>query len=68
VVNGNSAGALLPLIKENQSLTVNAENERTNMFIYDDVVGGKIGELMLSPFSKRSQLNYADSNHESLTM
>jgi hypothetical protein len=25
------------------SLTVNTENERINTFIYDDVVGGKMG-------------------------
>jgi hypothetical protein len=29
--------------KENQSLTVNTDNERINTFIYDDVMVGEMG-------------------------
>jgi hypothetical protein len=50
------------------SLTVNTENERMNTFIYDDVVGGKMGGAYLSPFEKRVKLDDADLNHDGLTM
>jgi hypothetical protein len=54
--------------KENQSLTVITENERINTIIYDAVVGGGISGAYLTLIEKRVQLDYADPNHDVLTI
>jgi hypothetical protein len=56
------------LLLPSLSLMVITENERIKTFIYDDVVGGKWAELILSPIEKRVKLDYAGPNHDGLTM
>jgi hypothetical protein len=49
VVNGNYDGVCSCFLL---SFTVNTENEQINTFIYDDVVGGKMGGAYLISYWK----------------